>query len=88
MLRPLSLLFVCILLLSCIGEAFHHHCDSADHPECAVCMAVLHHKAHAGSTFVPKEIRKELVGALNSLPILIITGRTVCSLSLGRAPPA
>ncbi|HEX9022240.1 MAG TPA: hypothetical protein VF799_00200, partial [Geobacteraceae bacterium] len=60
----------------------------ADHPDCAVCMAVLHHKAHTGSTFIPKEVLRELIGTLNSLPVLIITGRAVCSVSLGRAPPA
>jgi hypothetical protein len=87
MLKRLSLFFVCLLLLSFLGEAFHHHDDCADHPDCSICVAV-HHKADAGFTFAPSEIQRELTGTVYARPLLAIIAKTTYSPTNTRAPPA
>ncbi len=87
MLRRLSFLFAFILLLSFLGEAFHRHDDGADHPDCSVCMAAVHHNADGGLSFVPLEIPGELTGTLHCPPIITIICESLFTPSRSRAPP-
>jgi hypothetical protein len=85
--KGLSFIFICLMLLSFLGEAFHHHDDGADHPECSICIAT-HQKSDAGFSFAPLELPGELAGTLSNPSIITIFNRTLYSPSLGRAPPA
>jgi hypothetical protein len=87
MLRRFSILLLLFLLLSFVGEAFHHHNDGDEHPDCAVCMAVVHHKADTGLTYVPPKIILTLTGTINSPLISAFVCKSVYTPSLGRAPP-
>jgi hypothetical protein len=87
MLRRLSAIFVFLLLFSLLAGAFHHHDDGEDHPDCSICMAVLHHKADTGFTFVPLEIRRELTQTEYDPPIITFVCKSFYTPSLGRAPP-
>ena len=85
--KGLSFIFVCLMLLSFLGEAFHHHDDGADHPECSICVAA-HQKSDAALTFSPLEVHRELTETITIQPFLSIAKKTLFSPSLGRAPPA
>jgi hypothetical protein len=88
MLRRLSLFFVLLLLLSFFGEAFHHHDDGADHPDCSICMAVVHHKADTGLTFAPLEIQREITGIVSVLTYFAVFSKISFTPANNRAPPA
>jgi len=87
MLKRLSLFFVLLLLLSFLGEAFHHHDDYADHPDCSICVAT-HQKSDTGHSYAPSEIQRELKEAADIRPYLPVVSKTFFNTSLGRAPPA
>ncbi len=87
MLKRLSFLLVFLLFLSFLGEAFHHHDDCGDHPDCAVCVAVVHHKADTGLTTVSSEVQLELTGTVSVLPYLPVVSRVSFTPSNNRAPP-
>jgi hypothetical protein len=87
MLKRLSFILVCLLLLSFLGEAFHHHYDGDDHPDCSICMAI-HHKADTGITFAPPEIQRELTETIYLSPVLAGLPNTLFIPALGRSPPA
>jgi hypothetical protein len=86
MLKRLSLLFVCLLLLSFLGAAFHHHDDGDEHPDCSICMAV-HHKSDTGFTYAPSEIQQELTETIYQSPVLAGIPKIVFIPELGRSPP-
>lgn len=88
MIKRLSFIFVCLLLLSFLGEAFHHHDDGDEHPDCAVCMAVVHHKSDTGFTYAPFEIQQELTETIYQSPALAGLSKIVFIPELGRSPPA
>jgi hypothetical protein len=88
MLRRFSVLFLMLLILSFVGEAFHHHKDGDEHPDCAVCMAVVHHKSDAGLTYVPPQITLNLSGIIDNPVIVSFICKSIYTPSLGRAPPA
>jgi hypothetical protein len=88
MLKRLSFIFVCLLLLSFLGEAFHHHDDGDDHSDCSICMAVVHHKADTGLTFAPPEIQRDLTETIYLSPALAGLPKTFFIPALGRSPPA
>ena len=88
MLKRFSFIFVLLLLLSFLGEAFHHHDDGDDHPDCSICMAVVHHKADTGSSFAPSEIQRELTETIYQSPVLAGLPKTFFIPALGRSPPA
>jgi hypothetical protein len=85
--KGLSVFFVCLFLLSFLGEALHHHDDGADHPDCSICVAT-HLKSDTGITFSPFEIYREFTETVDTLPILPVASKTLFTPSLGRAPPA
>jgi hypothetical protein len=88
MLKRFSFIFVCLLFLSFLGEAFHHHDDGDDHPDCSVCMAVVHHKADTGLTFTPPEIQRLLTETVYLSPALADLPEAFFIPALGRSPPA
>jgi len=85
--KGLSFIFICLMLLSFLGEAFHHHDDGNDHPKRAVCVAT-QQKSDAGFSFAPLEAPGELAGTLSSPSIITFAGKPLYTPSLGRAPPA
>ena len=85
--KGLSFIFICLMLLSFLGEAFHHHDDGSDHPECSICVAT-HQKSDTGPAIAQLEAPGELAGTLCNPSIITIFSRTLYSPSLGRAPPA
>jgi hypothetical protein len=85
--KGLSFIFVCLMLLSFLGEAFHHHDDGGDHPECSICVAT-HQKSDNSFSFAPLELPGELAGTVCNPSIINIFSKTLFSPSLGRAPPA
>ena len=85
--KGLSFIFICLMLLSFLGEAFHHHDDRNDHPECSICVAT-HHKSDTGPAIAQLEAPGELAGTLSSPSIITFAGKTLYTPSLGRAPPA
>jgi hypothetical protein len=88
MLKRFSFIFVCLLLLSFLGEAFHHHDDGDEHPDCSICMAVVHHKADTGLTFAPPEIQRELTEIVYQSPVQAGLPKIFVIPALGRSPPA
>ncbi len=88
MLKRFSLVLICLLLFSFVAEAFHHHDDGEDHPDCAVCMAVVHHKADTSLSFLPPEIRIDLTGVIPVTPHYIFISKTPFTPANNRAPPA
>lgn len=87
MLKRLSFIFVCLLLLSFLGAAFHHHDDGDEHPDCSICMAN-QHKADTGFTFAPSEILRGLTETIYLSPALTGLPKTLFIPALGRSPPA
>lgn len=85
--KGLSFIFVCLMLLYFLGEAFHHHDDGSDHPECSICVAS-HHKSDTGLTFTPFEMQRELTEAPYPHPFLAAAAINFFTPALGRAPPA
>ena len=88
MFKRLSFIFVCLLLLSFLAEAFHHHDDGEDHDDCPICMAVVHHQADTGLTFAPPEIQRELTGTVYVLPFFSVVSKISFTPANNRAPPA
>ncbi|HTP65823.1 MAG TPA: hypothetical protein VMJ66_10575 [Geobacteraceae bacterium] len=88
MLKRFSLILVCLLLFSFVVEAFHHHDDGEDHPDCAVCMAVVHHKADTSFTFSPLEIQMELTGVIPVIAYVASISKNSFTPANNRAPPA
>ena len=43
--RFVSLILALLLFSATLVESFHHHDDGADHADCPVCVAALHHSA-------------------------------------------
>jgi len=43
--RFVSLILALLLFSATLVESLHHHDDAADHPDCSVCVAALHHCA-------------------------------------------
>jgi hypothetical protein len=85
--KGLSFIFVCLMLLSFLGEAFHHHDDGANHTDCSICVAT-HQKSDTGFSLAPMELPGELSGTVCNPPIIICLSKALFSPSLGRAPPA
>ena len=86
MLKRLSLFSVFLLLLSTLVTAFHHHDDGADHDDCPVCSASLHHSPADFATSVPvihREFAK--IEFFTPTPPAIVTA--VSTPSNSRAPP-
>jgi hypothetical protein len=85
--KGLSFIIICLMLLSFLGEAFHHHNDGADHPECSICVAA-HQKSDAAFATAPFSAPKDLSETAYNPSIINILSKTLFSPSLGRAPPA
>ncbi|MGD0845046.1 MAG: hypothetical protein ABSA06_11865 [Geobacteraceae bacterium] len=88
MIKRLSFIFVCLLLLSLLGEAFHHHDDCTEHSDCPICMAVIHHKSDTGFTYASSEIQRELTETIYQSPVLAGLSKIIFIPELGRSPPA
>jgi hypothetical protein len=86
MLKRLSYIFVCLLLLSILGAAFHHHDDGAEHSDCSICMAI-HHRADNGFTFAPSEIERESTETIYVPPVMAGIPKIFLIPPLGRSPP-
>jgi hypothetical protein len=43
--RFVSLILALLLFSATLVESFHHHDDGADHDDCPICVAALHHSA-------------------------------------------
>ena len=43
--RLVALLLTLLLFSATLVESFHHHDDGADHDDCPICVAALHHSA-------------------------------------------
>jgi hypothetical protein len=85
--KGLSFIIVCLMLLSFLGEAFHHHDDGGEHPECSICVAT-HHKSDTGLTFATSEMQRELTETPYPHPFLAVVAINFFTPELGRAPPA
>ena len=44
--RLVSLILAVLLLSATLVESLHVHNDGADHADCPICVAALHHSAH------------------------------------------
>jgi len=87
MYRRLSAIFVCLLLLSTLVGAFHHHDDGADHPDCTVCVAH-HQQSDSGHNSPACEIHRPLTETAYSRPVLAVVAQTFFTPANNRAPPA
>jgi hypothetical protein len=87
MCRRLSFLFIILLLLATLAEAFHFHEDGADHPDCSVCAAT-HHQSDSAYTSPAGEIQRHIAETVYVQPAPTIVVRTFFSLANNRAPPA
>jgi hypothetical protein len=87
MLRRLSFYFVCLLLLSTLVTAFHHHDDGADHPDCPVCVAH-HQQSDAGQTFPAGEVQRHVAETAYIGPESAVIPQTFFTPANNRAPPA
>jgi hypothetical protein len=47
----LPFIFLFLFVLATVATAFHHHADGADHHDCPICVAALHHSAASISAF-------------------------------------
>ena len=84
----LPLLLICLLLLSTLATAFHHHDDGADHPECSICVAA-HQQADTGYTAPVYQIpRLSEVPPPPPCPVLPYVAKPFLSPLNDRAPPA
>jgi hypothetical protein len=86
MLKRLSFIFVCLLLLSILGAAFHHHDDCAEHNDCSICMAI-HHQADNWFTFAPSVIQRGFTETIYVSPVLAGLPNIFFIPALGRSPP-
>lgn len=86
--KHLSLIILCLVLLSSVATAFHHHDDAGEHNDCPVC-AVSHHHQAAGvsASFVFCSTISYTVSTwlLPGSPVLPTTAYTPAN---NRAPPA
>ncbi len=85
--KRLSLLFITLLLLSSLVEAFHYHDDGADHPECSICVAT-HQQADSGYTSPTCAIQRQLAETTYPEPVLAAVTKTFFTPANNRAPPA
>jgi len=87
MLKRLSLFFVCILLLANLAEAFHHHDDGSDHPDCSIC-ATAHHQAATGYVAPVFDVQRLVAKTIHVQPALAFVAKLFHSPANDRAPPA
>ena len=85
--KRLSLIFITLLLLSTLVEAFHYHDDGADHPECSICAAT-HHQADTAYTAPVYEFLRHFVETPYPRPVLPVITKTFFTPCNNRAPPA
>jgi hypothetical protein len=86
MLRRLSFYFVCLLLLSTLVTAFHHHDDGADHADCPVCVAH-HQQSDTGRTLPVISTEQNMTETAYLRPSHAVITQTVFSPANNRAPP-
>ncbi len=87
MFKRLSLFFVSLLLLFTLVEAFHHHDDGADHPDCSICVAT-HQQAETGYTPPALEIHRNFTETAYLRPVSAVIPHTFFTPANNRAPPA
>jgi hypothetical protein len=84
----LPLILICLLLLSTLATAFHHHDDGDDHPECSICVAS-HQQADTGYTAPVYQIpRLSVLPPPPPRPVLQYVAKPFLSPLNDRAPPA
>ena len=86
MLKRLSLFFVCLLLLATLAEAFHHHDDGDDHPDCPICVAT-HQQSDSGFFFPAHEVCRNFTDTAYVRPVLAIVTQIFHTPANNRAPP-
>ena len=85
--RFVSLILALLLFSATLVESFHHHDDGADHHDCPICMAALHHSA---DTALPSPILLSLPEvSLTIFPDFILQTVSIrtCYAPGNRAPP-
>jgi len=88
MFKRLSILFIAVLFLSVLTQAFHFHSDGADHPECPVCVAS-HQQSDSGRIPVHScEIQRAFTETVYAQPVSTLAGKTFFTPANSRAPPA
>lgn len=87
MVKRLSIVIVAIFLLATLVEAFHHHDDGADHPECPICLAH-HQQSDSGVTAPPSPLPRELTALTFDRPVPVAVTRDFFTPANNRAPPA
>ncbi len=87
MLKRLSLLFVSLLLLATLEEAFHHHDDGADHDDCPTCVAAHHQQSEPGFSAPVSAIQRHFTETAYARPVLTVVTRNLVSPANDRAPP-
>lgn len=85
--KRLSTFFICLLLLSALASAFHHHDDGADHPECSICLAG-HQQSDAGYPAPGWVIQSQPVEIIHARPVSASPAKTFRTPANNRAPPA
>jgi hypothetical protein len=85
--RFVSLILALLLFSATLVESFHHHDDGADHADCPVCVAALHHSA---DTSLPSPVLLSLPEVTHTLfPEFILQAATIRTYYApgNRAPP-
>ena len=77
----------CLLLLSVLAEAFHHHDNGADHSDCPICVAT-HHQSDTGNIAPVLEIQRLVIATAYVRPVVTVVTKTFNSPANDRAPPA
>ena len=87
MYKRLSLIFVCLLLLSTLVTALHHHDDAGDHHDCPVCVVGLHQPASTAGPFVFTIIQTFHLNTYLT-PAITAPATSLYATANNRAPPA
>jgi hypothetical protein len=85
--KHLALICLCLLLVSTLVTAFHHHDDGDDHPECSICLAI-HHQSDSDYAFPAFEVQRQLVDTVYTQPALAVVTKLFFTPANNRAPPA
>jgi hypothetical protein len=87
MFKRFATFFICLLLLSTLVSAFHHHDDGADHPDCSICVAN-HQQSDSGHASPSTEIQIQLEETVYARPVIAVIAQARFASANNRAPPA
>lgn len=86
MIKRLSFLCICLMLLSILATSYHHHDDGADHPECSICLAC-HQQSDSSYGISRHEVVRPLIPIVYAAPVLAVVTDSSLTPGNGRAPP-